>query len=186
MWVKGVAFVPPLSVWLSGDDAVTKFTGWDHHIRGNRNEVHSLGTDRIDGLLCHKVRQDQISLKSRETSHAELLWLAEDRNYLPIRVYKYRLGWSLDVPVSQLSVDEFRELSPGVWFPARMTYTKYGPLKINGLADRQWQLRETKKSASASVAPDYPVDYFSEKGVRSSAQLTQTGAPAQDPPIGPR
>lgn len=55
MWVRGVAVVPPLSVWLSGDEAVTKFTGWDHHVRGYRNEIQSLGTESVNGLTCHKV-----------------------------------------------------------------------------------------------------------------------------------
>lgn len=181
MWVRGVAFVPPLSVWLSGDDAVTKFTGWDHHVRGYRNEIQSLGTDDVDGLTCHKVRRDRIDLKSGKPALAELLWVAEDRNYLPIRVYHYRYSWSLDVPIAQTSVEEFRELSPGVWSPARMTHTKYGPLDSKGLAERQWQWRATMTIASVSTAPDFPVEHFSEKQVRSAPQPSPAKGAAQDP-----
>lgn len=120
-------------------------------------------------------------MKTGKPALAELLWLAEDRNSLPIRVYNYRYGWSPDVPVSQISVEEFRERSPGIWLPARMTHTKYGPLDSKGLGERQWQWRATMTIADVSIAPDFPVEHFSEKGVRSAAKPSPAKGAAQDP-----
>ena len=50
------------------------------------------------------------------------LWLATDRNLIPIKLEDYSRNEGLpQMPYSISRSDEFREIAPGVWYPFRST-----------------------------------------------------------------
>jgi hypothetical protein len=84
--------------------------------------------ERVDGLRCYVVRFTGYSNHPTDATPItiQLLWLAKDRNYLPIKVLYYR-RWIKPIdlagpPLAVFTVDELREIAPGMWFPMRAKY----------------------------------------------------------------
>ena len=87
------------------------------------------------------------------------LWLAEDRNYLPVRKRYYTLRWSTLRPIVEGAVDELRELKPGVWFPFAAHLTSYQPIALQGgrqLVQWRWKYQVV----DASLDPHYAAACF--------------------------
>ena len=52
------------------------------------------------------------------------LWLATDRNFIPIKLEHYsRNVGSSQMPYSISRSDDFRRIAPGLWYPFRSTWT---------------------------------------------------------------
>jgi hypothetical protein len=80
-------------------------------------EVEYLGEASSGLLSCYvlAVRPPH----ARQPGFKSLLWLAKERNLIPVRFEEYRPGETL--PVRLEIVDKFSEPSPGVWYPAHKT-----------------------------------------------------------------
>jgi len=148
----------PLSVFLSGHDAVRS------HPVGRLGEGLtmrvSLGGEVVhDGLICHKVYVDVlkpgVGVHNRREFH-----LALERNYLPVRVLSYTSHISRDVPVGEGAVTDFRELSPGIWFPSLGEHTSYDQQLLQRERRRQWTWRYHYAVETVSLDPKYPADFF--------------------------
>lgn len=152
--------VVPLSIWLQGDDAIQKYPGG----RLDKRNVHlasHVGTQVVDGLLCDKVQTDYfLRLKPISPIGRDILWLATDRNHLPVRLDHYTLNISSLEPVSETRMTDLREIAPGVWFPFGLSETKYDSPAL-ATADRRqiaWT-RETKIEA-VGIAPKHETEFF--------------------------
>jgi hypothetical protein len=112
----------PLSVYLSGTEAIRahpkypRFVGESGSIYEFTDVVtHFEGEEKVDGLLCAKIRVDRRGY-SRSPSSAQYLWLAPERNYFCVKE---------DDGAHEMRVTELRELAPGVWFPGRIAVVDY-------------------------------------------------------------
>lgn len=143
---------------LGGPDAVLMFRPhtavfYDHRLRSHRlssllespmhDEVNShrakveyLGPERRDGLDCEKLRILESTGGGRPFNSGSYLWLAKDRNYLPVRQESYVLSGPLKLPVGVSFIDDLREAAPGLWFPYHAVYRAHVASDPNeGLAE---------------------------------------------------
>jgi peroxiredoxin len=116
----GVNF--PLSVYLCGTAAIHAHLGYPLGLVGmvpwqtfRKVEVHFEGEEVLDGLRCLKVRADRW-YQPNQPPATQSLWLAPERNYHCIKE-EHPHG----VQRYEMRVHELREVSPGVWFPARIS-----------------------------------------------------------------
>ncbi len=79
------------------------------------------GTADVDGHPCIKVRGDFKFNDPQQPSYALVLYLATDRNHIPIKLEHYagNEGNRL-MPIMVCRCDDFREIAPGLWYPFRL------------------------------------------------------------------
>lgn len=82
-----------------------------------RMKVEYLGSQTVDDHVCEKLRITYDAGAARPQFQGFYLWLANDRNYLPVRQQSYDLARHGKLPTSVAYVDELREVAPGLWFP---------------------------------------------------------------------
>jgi BlaR1 peptidase M56 len=122
----------PLSVYLSGGDAIHAHPKYGHFTResGSVNEftkveAHVEGEEQVEGLRCLKIRVNRWYY-STDVPVLQHLWLAPDRNYLCI---KERSSWPKsmfgDLPTHEMHADDLHEIAPGIWFPMKITTIDY-------------------------------------------------------------
>jgi peroxiredoxin len=81
-----------------------------------RHKIEYLGPEMRDGLDCEKL-QIRFDFGERGPKSGFFLWLAKNRNYLPVYEESYDLKREPKLPQAIAYVDDLREISPGVWFP---------------------------------------------------------------------
>ncbi len=115
-----------LSTFLEGGARLRAQAGWFH----DKNvKITFDGKSTLKDMACEKIRTVVSAVgyggKIDERVHQEI-WLAADRNYIPIRVEWYNLG---DHPVVVYEVDRLNEIEPGIWFPSHTIMTTYNSTK---------------------------------------------------------
>ncbi len=122
----------PLSVYLSGGDAIHAHPKYGHFMRESGSvteftkvEAHVEGEEQVDGLRCLKIRVSRWYYSKSEPA-LQHLWLAPERNYLCI---KERLYWPQsmfgDLPMHEMRAADLHEIAPGIWFPTKITTIDY-------------------------------------------------------------
>jgi hypothetical protein len=86
------------------------------------------GAAEVDGRPCIEVRGDSALPNWNATGGIVVVYLATDRDDLPVRIERYDnpFGRTL-MPTSIVRCDEFREVAPGLWYPARLTELSFDP-----------------------------------------------------------
>jgi hypothetical protein len=121
--------------------------------------VRIQGEEQINGLDCVKVSLSR-RLKRSRRALIETIWLAKDRNWMPVRMVKQTNEYSETVPFSEGRVEDFREISPGVWFPHHATYTAYDEMILQS-ENRQVAKQSLElKVENVSLNPAYDISYF--------------------------
>lgn len=150
----------PFSVYLSGHQAIQAHPN-GHWNQGLTMQVFYQGEDKFSGLKCHKVLVD-VLLKSGAPHDGRVFWLAEDRNYLPVRELAYTYRFSRDVPIGEGVVNKMREIKPGVWFPVDVEITSYNPITIQRTGKQELQWTERYKVERAELNPKYDRAFFAK------------------------
>ena len=148
----------PLSIYLAGHEAMAS------HPRGNWTGNSTLdrkydGIRRYEGFDCHVVQVDQVLPEHGAINRWEL-WLAEQRNYIPVRAITYIYQFSKNAPIAEGRITDMHEVKPGIWFPSAAVFTSYNPavLMYKGEQEFMWERRFTTKSIS--LDPHYDISYF--------------------------
>jgi thiol-disulfide isomerase/thioredoxin len=126
---------------------------WDERNK-YRYLVESLGEEVVAGLECEKLRLGLLTGGSTEpTDGFFFLWLAKERNYLPVRAEHVDLSVSDRLPTAVYYVDDLRELRPGLWFPFHITHLSH---EHNGLESGQIVLnyRQERHVQNVDLEPD--------------------------------
>lgn len=150
----------PLSVYLEGHEAMAA------HPNGHWNRGYVLrnsyeGECEYQGLKCHRVRITTFLSPDADEPHDSWeLWLAEERNLIPVRRLAFTFRISDTIPVGEATVHEWKELQPGVWFPMHATMVSYSKplLEREGRQESQWRKEFTVDSVS--LTPDYDLAFF--------------------------
>ncbi|HUY36869.1 MAG TPA: hypothetical protein VMV69_29390 [Pirellulales bacterium] len=148
----------PLSTYLSGTEAMKS------HPEGFWTNDHSLantyeGEADFMGLRCHRVRITTV-LSSGDAHDSWELWLAEDRNYLPVRMLAFTFHVSADTPVGDGAVTDLREIEPNVWFPFAADVTAYDLVVMKREGKRAIRWRRKYWVEDVSLDPHYDLAYF--------------------------
>jgi hypothetical protein len=158
--IRDTHLAVPFSVYLSGHEAIRA------HPSGSWNQGHTLkvtyeGEEQLDGLKCHKVFVD-VLLKSGEAHDGRRFWLAENRNYLPVKELAYTYRFSKDIPVGEATVKELREIKPGVWFPFKVEVTAFNKFNVQQGGPREVQWRQRHTVERVSLDPKYEREFFAK------------------------
>jgi len=147
-----------LSALLKGRSAIDATAAFRH--RGPYPVAEIAGFEQQNGLICHVVTLRFVPEDAKAPSRVERLWLAIDRNLLPVRYEEYQPNVSATLPDCVGTVDELHQIQPGVWMPARVVKTLYNRqiLRETGRQQPGWQSIITVEFAR--LDPQYPVSYF--------------------------
>ena len=99
--------------------------------------------------------------KSGSTHDSCVLWIAEQRNFLPIRKVAFTHRWSATIPIGESIARDLREIKPGVWFPFNVETTAYNGIAIQREHQQKLQWREKCIVKTAELNPEYDKEFFS-------------------------
>lgn len=132
-----------------------------------QQQVEYLGDELISGLVCHKLRVSRMTGQPPTPSSSTIIWLARDRNYLPIRREGMQPSRSEKLPGGIALVQELREARPGLWFPDRISSVKIRNFESIGTCENRIILswRENQQIAALDLDPKPEPTLFSEINV---------------------
>ena len=140
----------PLSIYLKGAEAVLAHPN-PSYFTGDV-EVLILGDAEFQGMQCLKILIDTI-LSDGTRHNGWELWLAKDRNLIPVRKLGYTYRWSRDMPIAESTVDEWKELREGVWFPMKAHTNRYHSQTVKEHGKQVLSWRKQYVVASISFDP---------------------------------
>lgn len=151
----------PLSIFLSGKKAMVHFPGLPAHLKPFQVKAWIEGTGEIQGLKCTQVVVERLNDSGVRFSK-QILWLAQERNLIPVKIVTYHDQFSREKPCEEAFVDEWQQLRPGVWFP-RTFHTDRLDWIMNVLKKKQqvgWQKAYVVESVE--LDPSLPADTFTK------------------------
>jgi hypothetical protein len=116
------------------------------------------GEEVIAELRCQKIKL-RWWYDAQNPPVTYTLWLAPERNYLCIRWHSLSDLGSREAVGQASQVDEMRELAPGVWLPARVTYTQYDYESLRQV-EPVVSRHETFAVEKVFLNPGRPVEFF--------------------------
>jgi hypothetical protein len=128
--LAGARVTFPLSVWLAGGKELRTYPEAGPYKRLWAQETFYEQEEVVDGLHTVKLRAETRDPSSRELITLRYLWLATDRNYLPIKTEAYQANASTTLPVELGRAEDFREVAPGVWLPFRRSFVVHSDAKL--------------------------------------------------------
>lgn len=108
------------------------------------------GEEKVDGHPCVKLRGDVMFREGNEPRRSIVLFLAVDRNLIPIKLEQYGglFGYT-KIPSIVSRCEEFREIAPGTWYPFRVIEMAIdNRTTTHGWARLNWR-RETRVESVA-------------------------------------
>lgn len=120
----------PLSVWLGGREAI-EAAGFEAF---EEVTVQDFGETDWQGLACHHLRVEIQRLESSdEIPNVDIeIWLAKDRNLIPVHAVLYRHVGEQRFPCAQLTITDWHEITPGVFFPKNLHDENYDNELVEG------------------------------------------------------
>ncbi len=153
----------PLSVYLAGTGAIRAHLKYPTELAdtGSINVFARVvarfeGEEPIDGLRCVKVRVDRW-FPPYDDPFPQYLWLAAERNYHCVQ--EQYPGPDKRVR-HDMHVAELREISPGVWFPFRITVREYDVQQPVGRNPDVVKRSEETTILKVDLAPKYETAFF--------------------------
>jgi hypothetical protein len=147
---------------------------WEDEQNGYALEVQYLGEDDRDGHPCEVVSLRTIVPPMKGPYSMRLVWLAKDRNLLPIRLEWHEPGWHPVLPTGIYGAGDLRELAPGVWFPHRHWSIVFKRGSEGDLAEGRLAVlhRTDYRVQSVELNPDVPAEKFNEFTVPVGTEIT--------------
>lgn len=156
--LHGMYIRAPLSVFLSGTEAMVskQDTKWDanHKIQVTLGEEDATVAD----MRCKIVYVQQYAGDVRHSGWK--LWLASERNLIPVRVEGFTYKHSERIPKYIATVGTMKEIEPAVWFPMSMKAELYRFPKSNENPVK-WRTNHISVD-TISLSPAYPPAFFSK------------------------
>jgi hypothetical protein len=87
------------------------------------------------------------------------LWLATERNYLPVKTEAFDTDWSKTLPGEVGHMSDFREIAPGIWLPFQRTTITYTDYKLGKNKVVVNNIRETTLT-KVDLNPRYDISLF--------------------------
>lgn len=157
----------PLSSSLTGKEAVQAITG--KSVANTR--VTKLGTETFQGLVCTTLQMETFDSTGKPRSRTDL-WLARDRNLIPIRREDFIYHVSKELPISVSLVETWQEVSPGVWFPSQ-AHTDYYRARLGKRNSGQTpSKRKEYRLESIELNPQLPADIFTKLEFETGTPVT--------------
>ncbi|WP_298869027.1 hypothetical protein [uncultured Gimesia sp.] len=124
-------------------------------------DIRIVGTEKFQGLQCTKIVIETIDAEGAPFSRGEL-WLARDRNFIPIRTLYYHYKDSKTLPNRESIVDAWREVRPGVWYPVKSHTNRFSSLTLRQEGRQKISWRTKNDVKSVSLDPPISPEVFSK------------------------
>ncbi|QDT24855.1 hypothetical protein Enr10x_01470 [Gimesia panareensis] len=125
----------------------------------------------VNGLNCHRIRIETW-VKGQKRHDYSRLWLAPERNWIPIREEGYALGYSETIPLQISEVTDWHQLADGIWFPHKIREVIHDEQSAaNGKTVVSNQSETTLTEISFS--PNYDLKYFQDTKIPAEHKLQQ-------------
>ena len=149
----------PLSIWLRGGAGLRAHPSAGYY-QDTDHRVVFQAEEAIDGLRCFKLRGETWMKRDgkRYLLGLRSVWLAPERNYLPIKTEFYTDDKEA-VACEVGTVEDLREVKPGIWFPFRRTITVYDDLESTA-TNKVLSNVETSTVEKLDLEPNYPLAQF--------------------------
>jgi hypothetical protein len=150
-------------VWLTGGEVLANHPEASNEQKEKKRVTKFIleGSETVDGLECVKLRCDIWDPSRNVVNTRRVLWIAKDRNFIPIKSVGYLPRCSEDYPISEARAFEFKEVEPGVWLPMkyhRTIYSDYDLMKEKKHIKSNVEDWEVKR---VSLHPNYGKEFFS-------------------------
>ncbi|WP_417387010.1 hypothetical protein [Gimesia sp.] len=148
----------PLSTFLKGPDSISAYPGVKREIRG-KYHVQILDEEEFAGLKCIRL-SIQITASDGKLLTRHELWLARERNLIPVRKLTFSSHRSDIISRSDSSIDSWQEIASGVWFPDKSHQEENNIFTI--ILEKREQLlwRRMYDVPTIELAPQLPKDVF--------------------------
>ncbi len=151
----------PLSLWLRGEPALAAHPHAGLYGKYFLNkEVVFEKEEEVDGLRCVKLRSEGRLRADQRLIGVRLLWLAIDRNYLPVKTEYFDPQTSMEIPGESGRAWDFREIAPGVWLPFERKVTVYDDDKLRKEKKQVFSNADEARLELAKLDPDYDISLF--------------------------
>ncbi|WP_339730555.1 hypothetical protein [uncultured Gimesia sp.] len=157
--LENVGLKIPLSTYLKGAKAIRSYPGPSQLRKGTKLKVQILGSEACQGLLCTKISIEYIDPKGTPRSRREF-WLAQDRNLTPVRNLSYTYRDSKEMPIAEAIIDEWQEVSPGVWFPRQAHYNRFGSMTVKREGRQELSWHVTYDVNRVQLEPQFSPEVF--------------------------
>jgi hypothetical protein len=116
------------------------------------------GVERINGLDCFRIEIVQRLIEDPDKVAFMTLWLARDRNLLPVRLRCMRMEWP-DHPTHVFETVSFQQVDD-VWWPKLIRYNYLSPYRL----PPPFPISHIQEITLTSVnmKPEHPPDYFTD------------------------
>lgn len=136
----------------------------------------------VDGLRCAKVSLIRINKRIGRPRPRLEIWLAMDRNHLPVRTEDMDFPVSLDHPVSIATASELREIAPGVWFPYRTEFTEHDARILQSERRRSAASTLETRIESVSLDPSFDESFFRDTDIDTAVRSADMVSGARNVP----
>ncbi|MCL6505089.1 MAG: hypothetical protein K6T86_20630 [Pirellulales bacterium] len=154
----------PLSVKLQGEQALRAYPEGQLFLSNDTEHLAEYrGVEEFQGLTCHVVWLPKVWSKGKpqagEVISRAVYWLAEERNFIPVRYQSYVFRESKTIPRTEGTVTEWTEIQPGVWFPKHVIIeTLDGFSLARGERVPNWRCEWFTEAVS--LAPQHDISFF--------------------------
>jgi hypothetical protein len=145
---------------------------WHDKINKYRMQFNYCGEGEVGGHRCIKLRGDVMIGETDRPHNSVALYLAVDRNLIPIRLEHYggNFGFS-SLPGGMSRCEDFREVAPGTWYPFRvveLSFQIWTPM-AQGRIVLNW--RREYQIESVTMAPKVDAAMFHEVVVPTGTKV---------------
>jgi len=167
---SGARFLP-LSIWLRGGKDLEKHPGgFRYHDRIQKASIEK--EEVVEGLPTIKLRCETWNRGERPRLNTlRYLWLAPERNYLPVKTEAYFPQISLQLPGEVGHVKDFREIVPGVWLPFERVVTVYDSDKIREEKKLVFHNEDEGRIQKVKLDPQYDISLFRDIPIPDGARV---------------
>lgn len=151
--------IEPFSIRMRGSDAIAAYS--QDTKSSDPMYCNHLGNEKCNGFSCQKIEFVTMDEDTQKVYYREVCWLAEDRNFLPIRYESYE-SWTKDKYLTCGEVKKFEEVALGIWIPTLCEEVHYNSLELRfeGRQEIGWTLKTSVSDARLISEADPKV--FSE------------------------
>lgn len=151
----------PLWAYMSGQEAISAFMT-NTISKDTILKTSIVGQADFNGVSCQKVRIEYWRKDVASATIVKEIWLAESRNFLPVRVVSYLPRVSKEIPRAECTVTNLQEIESGVWFPMSLEETVYNKDALEQSREMKVQWHESTVVEQVNIKPDLPKAFFSD------------------------
>jgi hypothetical protein len=152
----------PLSVWLRGGKDLANHPNAQDSYRSGKwvNRTSVVGRENIRDVRCIKLRCELWDTKANLINTLRFMWLAEDKNYIPVQSIAYLPPASTEKPIATGSADGLKEVQPGIWLPMKYHREVYDLESLRDFHKHVLATVEDWSVKKVSLDPHYPPEFF--------------------------